>query len=427
MARLKFRIRGKQNPSPIYARFINGSTKDFEIKSGYFCNPLYFNSNKGSVKNVAEFKDKHNLQSNLNELKSDILRSLNTSSIQDKDWLQSQINKHHGILTDSARPLLTEVIEKYIYYKEFSAKNEVTQSTLKSFGATLYRVKEFQTFKKKKFYIDQVGSDFKDEFIGWARNNANYQHSTYSKSIKQIKAICRYAKTKKKYKVDDTIFLSEEGNGKTKKKEDITFPHLDFDNLSKLMTYEGPDYLTNARDWLVISCWTGCRVSDLMNLTTDNINKTILGERAIEYVQVKTGRKVQTPIHPDVDIILKKNEGFPKVISHQKFNDYIKKVCKESGIDEVIKGSKMNPDTKRKVFGAFPKYELVTSHIGRRSFATNHYGKFSNHGIMQVTGHATERQFLDYIGKRNTDHITHFMEYWNQIYSTDGGRKTSAN
>ena len=397
MARLKFRIRGKKDPSPIYARFINGKSIDFEIKSGYYCNPNYFNHNKGTVKNIAEFKDKHNLQSSLDELKSDILRSLNTSSIQDKDWLQRQINKHHGILTDSVRPLLTEVIKKYIYYKEFSAKNEVTQSTLKSFGATLYRVNEFQNFKKKKFYIDQVGSDFKDEFIDWARNSANYQHSTYSKSIKHIKAICRYAKTKKKYHVDDTIFLSEEGNGKTKKKEDITFPHLDFDDLSKLMDYNGPDYLTNARDWLVISCWTGCRVSDLMNLTTDNINKTIQGERAIEYVQVKTGKKVQTPIHPDVDIILKKNEGFPKVISHQKFNDYIKKVCKESGIDEVIKGSKMNRETKRKVFGDFPKYELVTSHIGRRSFATNHYGKFSNHGIMQVTGHATERQFLDYI------------------------------
>ena len=73
-----------------------------------------------------------------------------------------------------------------------------------------------------------------------------------------------------------------------------------------------------------------------------------------------------------------------------------------------------DPEKKRKATGKYPKFELITSHIGRRSFATNHYGKFTNHVIMQVTGHQTERQFLDYIGKRSTEHITDFMKFWKE-------------
>jgi hypothetical protein len=78
-------------------------------------------------------------------------------------------------------------------------------------------------------------------------------------------------------------------------------------------------------------------------------------------------------------------------------------------------GAKMNSDSKRKVFGLYPKFELVTSHIGRRSFATNHYGRLRNFSIMLVTGHKTESQFLEYIGKRNTDHINDFHKYYSEM------------
>ena len=46
-----------------------------------------------------------------------------------------------------------------------------------------------------------------------------------------------------------------------------------------------------------------------------------------------------------------------------------------------------------------PKYELIGSHIGRRSFATNYYGKIPTALIMSVTGHLTESSFLMYIDR----------------------------
>ena len=51
----------------------------------------------------------------------------------------------------------------------------------------------------------------------------------------------------------------------------------------------------------------------------------------------------------------------------------------------------------RKIVGEYPKHELVSSHICRRTFATLLYGKIDTLTIMKITGHQTEKQFLAYV------------------------------
>ena len=126
------------------------------------------------------------------------------------------------------------------------------------------------------------------------------------------------------------------------------------------------------------------------------------------------------PIHAKVQKLLDKNKGeFPNRISDQRYNDYIKEVCKIAGIDEEIQGkkqlniSKENETKKiRRVEGVYPKYELVTSHIGRRSFATNYYGDIPTSYLIYVTGHSSEVLFLNYIGKSNKDMALELTKYF---------------
>ena len=80
------------------------------------------------------------------------------------------------------------------------------------------------------------------------------------------------------------------------------------------------------------------------------------------------------------------------------FNKQIKIICKIAGIDEVVRGFKNNRNTGRKEVVTAPKYELVTSHIMRRSFASNYYGKIETPLLMNITGHSKESTFLTYIG-----------------------------
>ena len=144
------------------------------------------------------------------------------------------------------------------------------------------------------------------------------------------------------------------------------------------------------------------------------------GKSLIEFEQQKTGKLMTIPIHAKVQQILDKNKGeFPYRISDQRYNDYIKEVCKIAGIVEEIKGKKQlniskqnNIQKIRRVEGVYPKYELVTSHIGRRSFATNYYGDIPTSYLIYVTGHSSEVMFLNYIGKSNKDMALELTKYF---------------
>ena len=110
-------------------------------------------------------------------------------------------------------------------------------------------------------------------------------------------------------------------------------------------------------------------------------------------------------------IHLLENE-FPKVVSQVNFNNHIKEICKIAGIDELVNGFKNNPKTRRKEIVTAPKYEFITSHIMRRSFASNYYGKIETPLLMNITGHSKESTFLTYIGThQNKDALADlFME-----------------
>ena len=109
--------------------------------------------------------------------------------------------------------------------------------------------------------------------------------------------------------------------------------------------------------------------------------------------------------------------GIVYKISDQKYNDYIKDVCELAELNELVKGSKLvetEPKSRmfRKKTATYKKWQLVTSHIGRRSFATNFYGKIPTTYLIYVTGHSTEAMFLNYIGKSNKDLAMEMTKYF---------------
>lgn len=72
----------------------------------------------------------------------------------------------------------------------------------------------------------------------------------------------------------------------------------------------------------------------------------------------------------------------------QRMNRQLKEICKLAGINDVH----MLDGIARK------KYELVSTHTARRSFATNAYrAGIPSISIMKITGHSTERSFMKYI------------------------------
>jgi integrase len=78
-----------------------------------------------------------------------------------------------------------------------------------------------------------------------------------------------------------------------------------------------------------------------------------------------------------------------------------------------MKGGKKKLISRKKL-GIYPKYELVSSHTCRRSFATNLYGKIDTLTIMKITGHLSERVFLDYIKITPKEYAEKLKAHWKQ-------------
>jgi len=161
----------------------------------------------------------------------------------------------------------------------------------------------------------------------------------------------------------------------------------------EFITNKFPDYLAKVRDLFLIGCYTGLRFSDLSKLNKDNINK----DNTINIKTIKTNQSVVVPIHPITKQIFEKyNYQLPREISNQKFNEYLKDVAKIAGINEPITAESTKGGFK--VSETTEKYNLVTSHTARRSFATNAFlMDMPSISIMKITGHKTESAFMRYI------------------------------
>ena len=218
--------------------------------------------------------------------------------------------------------------------------------------------------------------------------------SYQTKQLGYIKTFCKYAFEQLGYdNISNEVLRWDFKNAKKNIRENsILYPIFTFDEVNRLRNhiFEN-DRLSNARDWLIISIFVGQRVSDFLNFSKSKI----IEKRLLEMVQKKTGSGNTIFLLPDVLAILKKRNGdFPRKISDVNYNIYIKEVCQLVGMEEIIEGKKVmiielnGKKVKRTVRGYYPKYKLITSHIGRRSFVSIAMQmKISETAIMQQTGH----------------------------------------
>src|SRR5699024_8880604 len=120
------------------------------------------------------------------------------------------------------------------------------------------------------------------------------------------------------------------------------------------------------------------RVSDFLRFSKDEVTQ-IEGIDFLDIKQEKTDAPVYIPLSDEVVKILNKRGGeFPPVFSQNAesnktmYNGLIKEVCRIAGIDNTVTAYMKNKETNRYEETEMPKYKAVSTHIGRRSFATNY-------------------------------------------------------
>ncbi len=411
MARIKVLLKSKNNPAPIYIRLSDGRNVDVMAKTNYSINPSDWSSTKQEPKDL---KDIHyaNLNSELVALKSNLLKYYNKTNnnlLINTQWLKDFLNPAIEVIEEQKLPTtLVEYIDFYIDYR----KHEIKETSRKKFNVIKHKMERFQLKRKKPILISEINENFKKEFVEYYKAEG-YAQNTMQRELVFIKTFCKHARL---LGIETHPQLDDLRLDRAKvEKIYLSFEELEkIDNIKKGKLSES---LENAKDWLIISCYTGQRVSDFLRFTKEMI-RVENGKHLLEFTQQKTNKIMTIPIHKKVlEILEKRNGDFPYAISDQKYNDYIKKVCEVAEINNKIIGSKKvetatDSGIYRKKTDTYKKYELVSSHIGRRSFATNFYGKIPTTYLIYVTGHTTEAMFLTYIGKSNKDIAMELTNYF---------------
>lgn len=296
-----------------------------------------------------------------------------------------------------------------LYYMQWyidGRKELISHSTYKRYKVFYHLLERFEGFLCKRLYVNEIDSDFIRDFMLFGRGE-EYSENTIYRTIHFVKTILNFAERKG----IRTALRELEVRREKQHKEIVT---LTEDEIIKIMAAEVPEELQAAKDWLLISCYTGQRFSDFIQFNKQQL-KQINGKTCLSFAQQKTKKDILLPLHPNVINAIERNDSaFPKLIDIQQYNEQIKQIAKLSGLNETIKGRKRIGYRTKDV--EIEKWEFLTSHIGRRSFATNFYGKIPTPLLMEATGHSTEKMFLQYINPIDKNRILSLSNYFDKIH-----------
>lgn len=399
MASVNYLYRSKKDQASLKARLLyryNGRDYQFETDSKIVVTHDYWTQyhRKSKIKDVGIRNKQREVEDSLNALEKSIIESFYKSDPKyvDKAWLVSTVETHYKHGEDFKSEYLVDIANDYVE----SIKLNASKATITKHNTIIAKIEDMQTHFNKKFKVSDVDTSFKNLFNDFYELN-NYGKNTIKKNFKFIKTYCYHAR-------DNGIEVNPNLKKLSLTGEYTNDTYLTLDELEIIKTYSGlSERLDNVRDWLLISCFTAQRISDFSRFGKDMIIE-VKDQKLISFKQTKGQKEIVIPLLPEVQEVLNKRGGeFPRKISDQRFNEYVKELCKIIGFTQEIEGSivKNIGDEKNKIFrkvkGSYPKYMLVSSHIGRRSFATNFYGKIPTPLLMSATGHTTEKQFLEYI------------------------------
>lgn len=415
MGKIGFRIRSKSNRQvAIYVYLYGPQRMRLEAKTGFIV--LNADWDQKTMRSKIIDESSIALNSKLNKLERHLINRYNSLSHRAVDftrfWLENEIDRcfKRPVLSSTAE--LNYHIQQYVDTADMRRVRStgsigLSYNTIRSYCLFQKIINEFQLYIGGVIYLETIDKSMVDRLTQWLLKIKKYSINNVGHQLKQLKTICKEAE-RNGYKTNAYVAHIESFKRRSSERLIQTFNFNEISTLKKLKGLSTQQ--DNARKWMLVGCFIGQRVSDLLSIKPNQIRKAKRG-LYLDILQKKTNKYVTVGIG-DLDVIHIIESDFPYAITAIEFNRLIKEVCKVAGFLDQCQGYKQNPLTRRKEMGIFPKYELMCAHDLRRSFATNYFGKVETPILMQITGHSKESTFLHYIGVNpNKDAIADlFME-----------------
>lgn len=318
------------------------------------------------------------LNARLNFIKSKMELLVREAEVTNDTLLQFRAKVVEAINVNAPSKLEKRTESLFLPYFQRWAVGENTKYKYNRFKKYTYNLLS-EYFDKKQPTFDDINYAFCEGFIEWM-SERDLCANTRGSHVKFIKAAMNEAYKNKLHQNEDFRTFRKEA-------EQVDAVYLTSDEVTKVAELPLCGSYGLVRDLFIIGCHTGMRFSDFSRLSMDDISDGV-----IHFITKKCKAPVDIPVHPRVMKILNKYNGTLPKISGQKFNAYIKVVCKEAGLNESILVRKGGKHVRHE------KWELVSSHTARRTGLTNMYkAGIPIYRCMMISGHKTEQVFLTYL------------------------------
>lgn len=344
----------------IQANIINKEIQRFEQLAEQAFNSFEIS---GCVPSGAEFRAEFN---NLNG------KVTNSSQNAKKDFFDvfDEFTKTMGFMNSWSLETYTKFASIRTHLHNFDS--QLSLKTLSDYTLQLYTQHLLRVPLRNTTIVKNLS--FVRWFLRWAYRNGYYEgllHETYKPRLKGV--------------VGNT-------------KEII---HLTWDELIHLYNLDigvGQQALGRVRDVFCFCCFTSLRYSDVEKLRKADVRENsivVVTKKTMDSLVIDLNNYSRAILDKYADVPFEDDKALP-VISNVKMNLHLKVLGKLAGFDEPHRmvyfiGNERNEEVH-------PKYELLTTHCGRRTFIVNAlYLGIPAEVVMKWTGHSDYKAMKPYV------------------------------
>ena len=388
---------------PIRMR-VNFASKRIEFTTGYRIDSAKWDADKQRVKNGCSNKLKQSaseINASLLEYYTEIQSIFKRFEVEDVMPTPEQIKEVFNALrkpvSEEPKPKkealpcdFFQVFDDFV--EDCGRQNNWTDSTFEKFAAVKNHLTNFREGLTFEFFDERGLNDY----VGYLRDVKEMRNTTIGKQLSFLKWFLRWAFKKGVHQ--NNAYDSYKPKLKSTQKKII---FLTWDELNRLREFKIPSNkqaLERVRDVFLFQCFTGLRYSDVFNLRRSDIK----GDH-IEVTTVKTSDSLIIELNNHSKAILDKykdvafeDDKVLPVITNQKMNDYLKELAEMARIDEPVRQTYYRGNER--IDEVTPKYALLGTHAGRRTFICNALALgIPPQIVMKWTGHSDYKAMKPYI------------------------------
>lgn len=429
MATLSYHLSRKADKATglheVLARFVVGSRINQRAKTNIFVSPEYWNEKTQNV-TVPVWRLMNSEQRKLVEslnginkrlpgLKAAVMEAFIEAGAGKLpiagDWLTSTIDRYNFPEKYEATPETWYLEDAF---KDYLANNTFSDWNSKRTKVVLRSLLRYEAYTGNRLELDKITADDIRALESYMR-----KEGAIVESNPEIMKICpesRQIEARSENTINGrlrilrTVVLNAVKNGHTNNNpfKHYTIPEavygtpyyitIEERNLLYSFDLSSRPALAAQRDIFVFQCLIGCRVSDLLKLTRNNL---IAG--AIEYIPRKTKDERATTVRVPLNAIAKEivaryedkdRAALLPFISPQQYNNAIKEVFTLAGLTRMV--TVLDPQSRQEV--QKPLNEIASSHLARRTFVGNLYKQVKDPNLIaKLSGHVEgSRAFARY-------------------------------